>query len=400
MQFREYPATQSHLLILKLSLVCNTLPRSLEMGHGSDQVTQITHQIEYMSDTTETGPTEELPPASLPPNLQLSLMGFDTAENANALGNEFSATLIEISRYMDLERLAGATVTWNFEEAFAAIDRGFEGAKPITYTQTNELVCVAKCIPVLRDGLPHHHVVWHAGYVTALLDPDHEHYLYALHVIAHECGHVVDLKWRDQAFPGVILKEGYDSHVAALLDGTALVVWEEYAACRLSALFSDTKDLRATYITAFTNIIGVAQPNANKAILAYRRHGQIDRVLSEAGEPLCEPLRTAGYLLGHLDGMGDTTPLEELCPAIVGTHYAEMLERLREALRTIWSTRESWSTMARVFADLRRIAEDTVAAGGIHFQDTHEGLMVNIPFTPETVEGGALGMILAKLQQR
>jgi hypothetical protein len=334
-------------------------------------------------------------PPSLPPNLQLSLMGFESVENANEFGEAFSATLIEISRYLDLERMAGATVTWNLDDAFAAIDRGFEGAKPITYTQSNELTCVAKCIPVLRNGVPHHHVVWHAGYLAALMDPEHEHHMYAIHVIAHECGHVMDLKWRDQAFPGVILQEGYDGYVAALLDGTTSVVWEEYAACRLSAMLSDKEDLRATYVTAMTSVSKVAKPQANAAILAYRRHGDIDQVLTDAGGPLCEPLRAAGYLLGHLDGIDDNSPLAELCPDLAGTPYLDLLEKLRVELRNVWSTRAEWTTIPEVFAGLRQIGVNAVAAGGIYFNETDEGTRVDIPFTPETFEGGVMGMMLA-----
>jgi hypothetical protein len=339
-------------------------------------------------------------PPSLPANLQLSLMGFESEEKARELGDAFSATLIEISRYLDLERMAGATVTWNFEEAFAAIDRGFEGASPITYTQTNELTCVAKCIPVLRNGVPHHHVVWHAAYLAALMDPEHEHHMYAIHVIAHECGHVVDLKWRDQAFPDVFLRPTYQTHVAALLDGTAAIVWEEYAACRLSAILSDKEDLRATYVTAITSVASVAKPQANTAILAYRRHADISQVLTEAGGPLSEPLRAAGYLLGHLDGIDDTTPLAELCPGLVGTPYLELLEKLRVELRHVWSSRAEWTTIPEVFAGLRQIAEDAVAAGGINFKETDEGTRVDIPFTPETFEGGVLGMMMAGVLNR
>lgn len=337
---------------------------------------------------------DHLPP-SLPTSLSISLMAFETEAQAKALGDALLATLIEISRYLDLERMAGATVTWNLDDAFTAIDRGFEGARTITYTQSNELTCVAKCIPVLRNGIPHHHVVWHAGHITALLDPEHEHHMYAVHTIAHECAHVVDLKWRDEAFPGVILKEGYGSCVAMLLDGTVSIVWEEYAACRLSALLSDTDNLRATYVHATESVTEVAKSQANAAILAYRRHGSLDKVLADAGGSLCEPLRVAGYLLGHLDGTDDKTPLAELCPKIVGNSYLELLERLRVELRHVWSTRSGWTTMPEVFTGIRRVAEDAMAAGGIHFSETDEGTRVDIPFTPETSEGGALGRLMA-----
>lgn len=347
-----------------------------------------------MTESTADAASEDRSPTTLPAGMNLSLTGFDSEEQARAFGNAFYGTLLELSRYLDLERMAGATVTWDLDAAFAAIDRGFD-ARPISYSKSTELRCIAKCIPVLRNGVPHHHVVWHAHYVMAIMNPDHEHHLFALHVMAHECGHVVDLKWRDEAFPGAALKQGYPSHVMALLDGTALAAWEEYAACRMTADFSDTDDLRATYAKSLTDVVNVAHKNANSAILAYRNHGNLDQVLSEAGAPLCEPLRIAGYLLGHLDGLAEEADLAALCPEIADTPYLDFIRRLQIELRAIWSARDSWTTVDQVFAGVREVANAAVASGGLHIEETTEGPYVRIPFTAKTYPGGALGMTLA-----
>lgn len=116
--------------------------------------------------------------------------------------------------------------------------------------------------------------------------------------------------------------------------------------------------------------------------------------------PLCEPLRAAGYLLGHLDGIDDNSPLPELCPDLAGTPYLDLLEKLRVELRNVWSTRAEWTTIPEVFAGLRQIGVDAVAAGGIYFNETDEGIRVDIPFTPETFEGGVMGMLLAGVLNR
>lgn len=347
-----------------------------------------------MTESTVDAASEDRSPTTLPAGMNLTLMGFESEEQAKTFGNAFYGTLIELSRYLDLERMAGATVTWDLDAAFAAIDRGFD-ARPITYTNSTELRCVAKCIPVLRNGIPYHHVVWDAHYVMAIADPDHEHHRSALHTLAHECGHVVDLKWRDEAFPGVVLKESYANHVTALLDGTALIAWEEYAACRMTAAFSDADDLRATYLKSLTDVVKVAHKHANDAVLAYRIHGNLNRVLSEAGAPLCEPLRIAGYLLGHLDGLAEEADLAALCPDIADTPYLDLTRRLQIELRAIWSARDSWTTMNQVFAGVRRVADAAVASGGLHIKETTEGHYVRIPFTAETYPGGALGMAVS-----
>src|SRR6266567_2798592 len=69
----------------------------------------------------------------------------------------------------------------------------------------------------------------------------------------------------------------------------------------VSAVFGEHQS--AVYEQCFTSVLSVAREQGNVAIRSYRMHGDITRVLEEAGPPLCEPLRTAAYLIGHLDGL-------------------------------------------------------------------------------------------------
>jgi hypothetical protein len=336
---------------------------------------------------------------TLPSQLPVSLIAWDSESNARDFGEMLLGLLGELSCSLDLERLAGVTATYDFEQGFALIERGFD-ATPITYTATEELRCVAKCIPVLREGRPMQHVVYHAPFIEDLAaDADTDAFLDALHILAHECGHVVELKWRDEAFPGTTLRERYDSHVDALLLGTADIAWSEYAACRLTAQWSRQTMLRDRYAETLATHVGLAWPQARAAILEFRRHGDIARVLTEAGQPLCEPLRLAGYLFGHLDGMGDDSAVTTLCPGLEGASILPLLERCRTHLRAMWDTRGQWTTTEATFAPLRQVAQDAMASGGIFFDPMPEGgYYVRIPFTAETFEGGAVGLWLAQLR--
>lgn len=73
----------------------------------------------------------------------------------------------------------------------------------------------------------------------------------------------------------------------------------------------------------------------------------------------------AAYLLGHLDGLGeDLKIVPQVRCRLAESSYAPFVERLADAPRTLWSSREVWESRA-VFHPLKEIAPAVPAAGGI-----------------------------------
>lgn len=347
---------------------------------------------------TEPDPTE-LPSSTLPANLQLSLRGFDQESGfMQRFVDELSSVLLDCGRIMDLERLAGVTVGYDFDEALASFDFGYQRASEITYTNNGDVICVAKAMNVIRDGRVMSHVVYNAGFIEALVDPESEHHLSALHIVTHELGHVAELKWRDDAIPGVILKPHSLDCVSAMLLETGLVVWEEYAACRLTALFSDRQVQKQTYADTYSGSAAKAIPSGQARIKEYRTHGDIDRLLQEAGESIAMPLKLAGYLLGHLDGLGDDVDFDTLCPAHIGTPYQAMLPKLQAELRKLWDTRAAWSEMDE-FTPLAESVRDIFLFAGVDLQKRDEGHYVHVPFSAETMPNGELDMLIIRMEE-
>ena len=147
------------------------------------------------------------PPPTAPESIQVSLRGFTDAAGAEQFGNTMGVAIREFSRYIDLERLDGITIAYDYEDALAQLDRGYETTRPLTRTADNQLLGVAVAPAVLRDGAVKAHLVFHAPFVLPLEDAQSEHYRQALYLIAHECGHIEDLKHRDECFPGIILQQ-------------------------------------------------------------------------------------------------------------------------------------------------------------------------------------------------
>ncbi|WP_137391927.1 hypothetical protein [Rhodoligotrophos defluvii] len=243
---------------------------------------------------------------------------------------------------------------------------------------------VAMAPAVLRDGVIKGHLVFHAPFVLPLERQEGDEFEQALYLVAHECAHIEDLKHRDICFPGTILQRQITDYEEALFEPIIGALWEEYAACRISAIFGAGQASR--YEECFVGVTRDARSLANDAIRAYRLHGDLNRVLEEAGRPLCEPLRMAAYLIGHLDGRGEELDTAPQAQAVLATSAsAPFVNQLREALRNLWSRRGAWTSPAE-FQPLKEIATQVLAEGGMMLTRLPGGdLHVDIPYTPETV---------------
>lgn len=329
-------------------------------------------------------PDNDLPAPSAPDNIPVSLRNFADREAAERFGHLIANTIRTISCYLDLERLDGITVAYDYDAALAELDRGCETSEPLQRTASDEMLGVGMAPAVLRDGVVKGHVVFHAPFVLPLEDDKNEHFGEALYLVAHECAHVEDLKHRDICFPGTILQRRVANQEEALFEPTIGALWEEYAACRASAVFGNKQ--AAAYEESFVNMLRKARANANEAIRSYRLHGTINRVLEEAGRPLCEPLRLAAYLLGHLDGREmDMTAVPQAKAVLSSSDYGPSIARLGEELRKLWSRRGTWTSSVE-FTPLKDIAWDVLARGGLILSTLPEGrLYVDIPFAKETM---------------
>lgn len=344
----------------------------------------------------------DLPPATLPPNTLLSLMNFpDDPEQTKKFSDELSAWLIELSRFYDLERLAGVTVGYDFDAALKSVDRGFESTTDAAeYTNNDDIVCVAKVVNVLRDGRPMAHVVYNAGMIEQITDPEHHHHNTAINILAHELGHVVELKWRDEAMPGVMLKYRPPALVDHFLLQMATACWEEYAACRLSAPFGNPDELLTNYASSFNQAVKKSLTEAQEAIKLFRTHADVNKLLVEAGQPLAMPFKLAGYLLGHMDGVESEAKPLTLCPDLGGSLYGPLIPGVWIALRKLWDTTETWDGSISIFDDLTKVAHACFASAGIDLQKQADDLYyAHVPFTAATMPNGEADMVMIRLQE-
>ena len=326
---------------------------------------------------------DDLPPPTAPPNFPVAACGFETTEHAERFATTIGHMVYFLSSYIELDRLDGITVAHDYDKALAQLDRGYKSESPLKRTLSGNTIGLAMAPAVLRDGVVKGHLVFFAPAVLPIENKSVDDFREAFYIIAHECAHIEDLKHRDERFPGTILQKKITDAEDTILEKTSGAIWEEYAACRISAIFG--KEITSFYEE---NLIGVLQNafiDSNKAILSYRSHRDLNRVLEEAGYSLCEPLRLMAYLMGHLDGLGKSfsaTPSAR--DELLRSNYNCFSDRLKSILCQLWTSRSSWESPA-VFNPIKDIVRDVFRNGGVNLCRQPDGrLYVGIPFTPET----------------
>lgn len=319
-----------------------------------------------------------------PESISVSLRGFDTEEHARAFGDLVATYVREISRCINLSALDGITVAWDYAQALLDLDRGY--ATPLKLTPSEGLVYgVAMTPAVIRDGKIKSHMLFNAGVLLPLEDEKHELYKQALHILAHECGHVEVTERFNTAFPGVLLQSKHANLHEHCRWEIIKACWDEYAVTRICAPFGQ----RSTdgYEETFIRALEETRPRANDLIKAYRLHSNLEQITAEVYGAYGELMKFACYHLGNMVGLGLTLDdLPKTRAALKGHWFAPYFDKLKDVCAGIAIDYGKW-TDRTAFEALGDLADEVVADGGLIISDHRGdgGFRVDIPFTPETL---------------
>lgn len=328
-------------------------------------------------------------PSSLPEDCVFHFPGL-SANASQQLSAPVSTFLRTFGIWMNLERLAEVTIAYDYSSALAGIDQGTGWANGLTASREPFATGVAMAARILKNGVPHCHLVIDAVAVVPLvLDPTELGFQEAVYLLAHECGHIDDLIMQDRAFPGVILQKELTQY-----DGTlhqiASACWDEYAACRMSASFGKESILRSLEQTFCAATKGL-RSCGNDHIRRYRLHGDIGRLLVEIVAAYGNSAKYFSYLIGHIDGLGRN--LEEAAPQAVevmnqDTGLERALTCIQHELRAMWRSRRQWSGF-EVFTPLRSAAKQLLGEAGLVLHEQDGGrIYVDVPYSPDTIPNG------------
>lgn len=341
---------------------------------------------------------EALPPSTVP-NCQLSFRNFSDNEEWNQRFIEsFREVLITCGRYMDLSLLDGVTVGYDYDDALASVDLGYESTIARQYTNQGGLLGVAKMLRVLRDGDVRAHVVANANVLNGLADQDDERFWPCVNLIAHELAHVAVMGWFKAHSPGLLLAPHQGDWAVSVLRDVSHTIWEEYAACRLSAPFNSGNVVLNGYVEGVELSVADAMPNAREAIKAYRVHGDINRLLLETTRLVGNPLKMAAYLMGHTDGRQEEFDADDRLPVTGTSEFWPLLPDLIDALRAAWEIRHDWNGLEGVDG-IVRVVKDALARAGVivTLQQEPPGSRVDVPFSAATMPNGEADMVVIRM---
>jgi len=318
--------------------------------------------------------------------LAVTIGGLVDTEKANEFAQLLGQYLHAIGTAFDVSRLDALTVTDRYTQALTEVDRGFEASSIVTRSENEDIVGVAMCVHVLRDGVPKIHLVCDIEMLLPLWvfnhgTPEHAR---ALQLLAHECAHIEDMKRQDDAYPGVILQAGHsdwlDTHFMPI--GSAL--WQEYYACRRTANFHPA--ITDDFAGSLASCLDGNQASVNDAIRRYRTHHDLEVLVAETLDPATRAIRVAAYLFGHLDGLDqgwDAIP--DIRTRLNDHPLNEIMDELIAELRRLWDMRDRWTSIADMDG-LVEIARGTYAVAGVISRPTPGGgAHLDVPFTSATI---------------
>ena len=329
---------------------------------------------------------ESLPEETLPSCCNVNVLGWesDNNEEATAFAYAVLAWIKQLSRYLDLSRLASVKIAVNYREALENVDRGAD--LPSAMPTSNEYGHGgAMSLRVIKDDELWSEVVIWTNLVRQLTNPDHPEYGLARMTLIHELVHVDDLRLLTRTYPGGWRNANpSDARKRSLLPIVEPCA-SEYSAQRRSAFAAPEHglDLLDMLEKALTDV----GEQVRTARLSYRIDGDLDKYWSIVVERLRFLFQAIGYGIGHYDGI-DAIAIEH--PKLMERYklrfqqIAELpsgwlLQACREAVVQSF-TMEKWMDLS-IYDPLIDVLEKLLNENGMITSNQNGELYVDMPYT-------------------
>lgn len=249
---------------------------------------------------------------------------------------------LRLTQNLDLSRLEGITVTTNLDEALANFDDGGIKTGRTLTRSTGDTVGVAMT-PVCKRGESAMCRIFLSASTVSALNGQSD-VCTELYILAHELGHAHDLAKRCQHLEPHVLQTPGDLLTPPVFWQLAEICWNEYAACRLSALTCPemTAPLEEMLVQALRNL----RPCLRQNLRNYSPVPGPKILLNDATAPLCPVLKAASYFLGHRAGLGNTTGFSAaLTDSLDANGFLQKLEELCTILADMWEAYPDWTNL-------------------------------------------------------
>ncbi|WP_423212128.1 hypothetical protein [Paracoccus yeei] len=335
----------------------------------------------------EESTVEELPRAvTIPSHLQFSARGFADEEYAKEAIYKLHTVLSVISQSIDLTKLDGVTIAFDYDQALAELDRGYETAYKLTASK-GIAIGVAMAPRVIREGVVKTHLVLNANYALSILEKpgeESDYFCQSLHLIAHECAHVEVTAAFDECFPGFLLQKAHSNILDNMRWQVILAAWDEYAVCRIAG--SIGYDPAGGYLETLVKVLSDTRVQCYEVIKAYRIHGDVGQVATEVYGKLGDLLKYSSYFLGAV--AAQDAPEERPAALVEGSEFdwfSPFYDRLIEAHGVLWGDFGKWERLD-AFEAVGDILQDMADSVGVEATRQPDDLIYfDIPFRRESM---------------
>lgn len=313
---------------------------------------------------------------TLPFPLDIEVSGLDE-DRAHKVGDHIASIVAELTTFLKLGSLEKIVLTDKYDEALASVDRGFETAVPLKATSEGFATGVAMVVHVKRGDELKCQLIADVSLAAATLFGENEtHRTAANATFVHELAHVHDFGMQCTMMPDFMLM-----HLPRTLEGWLYKVtnpiWSEFFACYIAASVDEAAI--NSYLEMFLESLRTSPDQIRAEIVAYRSDADLDRLLSVVGERLGLLFKFAGYVIGHLSGLGKTLPEER--PQDWGTinelGFAHTWAALVSALTEMFDTYGDWRGLDD-YAALGKAFQSYLAEQGISLVPQTRGFYVSI----------------------
>jgi hypothetical protein len=237
---------------------------------------------------------------------------------------------------LNLRKLHSITVGFDLDAMLRAHYASLQVSSAFQRSRSkSSRVGAAGCVAgVMHEGRYLSHVFLDATHLVDLVD-DPQKESYAANIVAHELAHVALNHWKAQPpwdYVSPTLRPDWRYEV---LRYVTLNFWDEYAACRLSARFGDPVLVGRNFV----NCLFHNTTQLPRLRLYTRKHWQTRRAAKtflKAVDSAAEPLRSASYIMGHIDGLHVPVNVLDVCPTVRTTPLAACWPSLHRELQQVW----------------------------------------------------------------
>ena len=240
-------------------------------------------------------------------------------------------------------------------------------------------VGVAQTVTIKRSGIVMGHIVASSIVSDALVSEDPEWRTWGTHVLTRQLAAVAQMEIVEACLPGTLLGstgDGIDGWLYAIVDGAP----ENYAASWMAAAFGDpgkvAPGLRELLAASIDRMMAVVP----RERLAYREHGDLERLLGVTLPAIRRPLMVAADLLGHCaftgeSPIGNNLVLARVLDGVGLRNWFGVYDRDLARFHKHWGR---WASIDEFLA-FNIHAERLLLSVGMYAWESPEGLRVEVP---------------------